>query len=69
MNLHHDHEAFSELIIAASNELHIPPGIIVVVAGRFSRTAWEPTVTVRPFVDSFDVTISSVAGIWVVRPI
>ena len=28
MNLHHDHEAFSELIIAASNELHIPPGII-----------------------------------------
>lgn len=28
MNLNHDHEAFSELIIAASNELHIPPGII-----------------------------------------
>ena len=28
MNLHHDHEAFSELIIATSNELHIPPGII-----------------------------------------
>lgn len=28
MNLHLDHEAFSELIIAASNELHIPPGII-----------------------------------------
>lgn len=28
MNLHHDHEAFSEFIIAASNELHIPPGII-----------------------------------------
>ena len=28
MNLHHDHEAFSELIIAASNELHIPLGII-----------------------------------------
>ncbi len=28
MNLHHDHEAFSELIIAASNELHIPPVII-----------------------------------------
>ncbi len=28
MNLHHDHEAFSELIIAISNELHIPPGII-----------------------------------------
>lgn len=28
MNLHHDYEAFSELIIAASNELHIPPGII-----------------------------------------
>ena len=28
MNLHHDHEAFSELIIAASNEPHIPPGII-----------------------------------------
>ena len=28
MNLHHDREAFSELIIAASNELHIPPGII-----------------------------------------
>lgn len=28
MNLHYDHEAFSELIIAASNELHIPPGII-----------------------------------------
>ena len=28
MNLNHDHETFSELIIAASNELHIPPGII-----------------------------------------
>ena len=28
MNLHRDQEAFSELIIAASNELHIPPGII-----------------------------------------
>ncbi|MCI9071747.1 MAG: nucleotidyl transferase AbiEii/AbiGii toxin family protein, partial [Lachnospiraceae bacterium] len=28
MNLHHDGEAFSELIAAASNELHIPPGII-----------------------------------------
>ncbi len=28
MNLHHDHEAFSELIVAASNELHIPPGIV-----------------------------------------
>lgn len=28
MNLHHDLEAFSELIIAASSELHIPPGII-----------------------------------------
>lgn len=28
MNLHHDHEAFSELIAAASNELRIPPGII-----------------------------------------
>ena len=28
MNLHHDHEVFSEFIIAASNELHIPPGII-----------------------------------------
>lgn len=28
MNLHHDKEAFSELIAAASNELHIPPGII-----------------------------------------
>ncbi len=28
MNLHHGHEAFSELIIAASNELHILPGII-----------------------------------------
>ena len=27
MNLHHDHETFSELI-AASNELRIPPGII-----------------------------------------
>lgn len=28
MNLHHDHEAFSELIAAASNELRIPPGIV-----------------------------------------
>ena len=28
MNLHHDHEAFSELIAATSNELRIPPGII-----------------------------------------
>ena len=28
MNLHHNYEVFSELIIAASNELHIPPGII-----------------------------------------
>lgn len=28
MNLHHDHEAFSEIIFAASNELHIPSGII-----------------------------------------
>ena len=28
MNLHHDHEAFSELIVAASNELHIPSWII-----------------------------------------
>ena len=28
MNLHHDKEAFSELVVAASNELHIPPGII-----------------------------------------
>lgn len=28
MNLHHDYEAFSEFIIAASNELHIPPRII-----------------------------------------
>ena len=28
MNLHHDRETFSELIVAASNELHIPPGII-----------------------------------------
>ena len=28
MNLHHNHEAFSELIAAASNELRIPPGIV-----------------------------------------
>ena len=28
MNLHLDHDAFSELVIAASNELHIPPGIV-----------------------------------------
>lgn len=28
MNLHHDKEAFSELVVAASNELRIPPGII-----------------------------------------
>ncbi len=28
MNLHHDHEAFSELIAAAANELRIPPGIV-----------------------------------------
>lgn len=28
MNLHHDHEVFSELIAAASNELRIPPRII-----------------------------------------
>lgn len=28
MNLHQNHEAFSELIIVASNELHIHPGII-----------------------------------------
>lgn len=28
MNLHHDNEAFRELIAAASNELHIPPGIV-----------------------------------------
>ncbi len=28
MNLHHDQEAFREFVIAASNELQIPPGII-----------------------------------------
>ena len=28
MNFHHDHEAFSELIVAASYELHIPSWII-----------------------------------------
>ena len=28
MNLHHDREALSELVVAASNELHIPPGIV-----------------------------------------
>lgn len=28
MNLHLNHEAFTELVTAASNELHIPPGIV-----------------------------------------
>lgn len=28
MNLHLDREAFAELVTAAANELHIPPGII-----------------------------------------
>jgi len=28
MNLHFNNEAFMELVAAASNELHIPPGII-----------------------------------------
>ena len=28
MNLHHDKEAFAELIIGAANELAIPPNVI-----------------------------------------